>query len=64
MQGDTYTEMPCAHRYHTKCILPWLSDHNTCPTCRAALPLESDASGRDASADGSPALSERMETSS
>eukprot|EP01052_Picozoa_sp_SAG31_P032704 SAG31_NODE_3613_length_4067_cov_1.304183_4_plen_235_part_00 len=41
--GDPYTSMPCSHKFHSKCLLPWLNDHNTCPTCRTALPLESDA---------------------
>ncbi|MCD7460249.1 hypothetical protein HAX54_043149 [Datura stramonium] len=29
----------CSHVFHTRCLLPWLSKKNTCPTCRAVYPL-------------------------
>ena len=28
-------DMSCSHKYHLKCISKWLSNHSTCPTCRA-----------------------------
>lgn len=37
VDGDEYIQMPCKHSYHKDCLLPWLKEHNTCPSCRAAV---------------------------
>mmetsp|Transcript_16972 Transcript_16972/g.28718 ORF Transcript_16972/g.28718 Transcript_16972/m.28718 type:complete len:176 (-) Transcript_16972:210-737(-) len=39
--GETdIIEMPCEHTFHQECLLPWLEQHNSCPTCRHELPTE------------------------
>ncbi|KAL4197864.1 hypothetical protein AMTRI_Chr04g190420 [Amborella trichopoda] len=38
--GVEAKEMPCLHKYHSECILPWLKLHSTCPVCRFQMPAE------------------------
>eukprot|EP00959_Pyramimonas_sp_CCMP1952_P441358 9239643-Pyramimonas_sp.AAC.1 len=39
--GSECKRLPCSHRYHPDCILPWLATHNSCPVCRHLLPAAS-----------------------
>ncbi|GJN22898.1 hypothetical protein PR202_gb10503 [Eleusine coracana subsp. coracana] len=38
--GAEAKEMPCQHKFHAHCILPWLELHSSCPICRFQLPTE------------------------
>ena len=40
-EGHHATRMPCSarHVFHTKCVSEWLERHDSCPMCRAALPV-------------------------
>ncbi|KAI4336654.1 hypothetical protein L6164_015152 [Bauhinia variegata] len=46
--GSEAKEMPCKHRFHNGCILPWLELHSSCPVCRFQLPMDECKRGSEA----------------
>jgi E3 ubiquitin-protein ligase RNF115/126 len=38
--GSQAKQMPCEHKFHSPCIMPWLELHSSCPVCRFELPSE------------------------
>ncbi|KAL6591432.1 hypothetical protein ACP70R_049935 [Stipagrostis hirtigluma subsp. patula] len=37
--GDVLVHLPCAHRFHWACAVPWVQAASRCPVCRAHVHL-------------------------
>ncbi|XP_028905253.1 E3 ubiquitin-protein ligase ZNRF3 [Ornithorhynchus anatinus] len=37
IDGEELRVIPCTHRFHKKCVDPWLLQHHTCPHCRHSI---------------------------
>ncbi|XP_009339205.2 E3 ubiquitin-protein ligase SIRP1 [Pyrus x bretschneideri] len=51
--GVEAKEMPCKHKFHSGCILPWLELHSSCPVCRFQLPADESKRESDISRNSS-----------
>ena len=39
-ESDGLTELPCEHKFHTRCVRKWLLQSHKCPYCRYELPAQ------------------------
>ncbi|KAG7942665.1 hypothetical protein I3843_16G115600 [Carya illinoinensis] len=35
--GGNLVHLPCAHRFHVKCLVPWLQNNAHCPCCKMGI---------------------------
>ncbi|XP_044797521.2 E3 ubiquitin-protein ligase DZIP3 isoform X3 [Bubalus bubalis] len=45
LSPDNLSVLPCAHKFHSQCIRPWLMQQGTCPTCRLHVLLPEEFPG-------------------
>ncbi|KAI4379363.1 hypothetical protein MLD38_005674 [Melastoma candidum] len=39
--GENLMNLQCGHRFHTRCLVPWLDSNSHCPCCRMDVSLPS-----------------------
>uniref|UniRef100_A0A5B7AVI6 Putative E3 ubiquitin-protein ligase RLIM n=1 Tax=Davidia involucrata TaxID=16924 RepID=A0A5B7AVI6_DAVIN len=37
LEGDELVHLPCGHRFHSCCLVPWIQNCGDCPCCRAGI---------------------------
>ncbi|XP_027720723.1 E3 ubiquitin-protein ligase ZNRF3 [Vombatus ursinus] len=57
IDGEELRVIPCTHRFHKKCVDPWLLQHHTCPHCRHNIIEQKVNSGPGCAEPGNPARS-------
>ncbi|XP_047579974.1 E3 ubiquitin-protein ligase DZIP3 isoform X4 [Lutra lutra] len=45
LSPESLSVLPCAHKFHSQCIRPWLMQQGTCPTCRLHVLLPEEFPG-------------------
>ncbi|XP_021119667.1 E3 ubiquitin-protein ligase DZIP3 isoform X8 [Heterocephalus glaber] len=45
LSPENLSVLPCAHKFHSQCIRPWLMQQGTCPTCRLHVLLPDEFPG-------------------
>ncbi|KAJ0984832.1 hypothetical protein J5N97_003188 [Dioscorea zingiberensis] len=39
--GDILVHLPCLHKFHWTCVVPWIETNSHCPCCRTTISLSS-----------------------
>ncbi|KAF6716145.1 E3 ubiquitin-protein ligase ZNRF3 [Oryzias melastigma] len=60
IDGEELRVIPCAHRFHKKCVDPWLLQHHTCPHCRHNIIEQKKGNPRPACMDPANAVHSRQ----
>uniref|UniRef100_F7CCW5 E3 ubiquitin-protein ligase ZNRF3 n=2 Tax=Monodelphis domestica TaxID=13616 RepID=F7CCW5_MONDO len=57
IDGEELRVIPCTHRFHKKCVDPWLLQHHTCPHCRHNIIEQKGNPGPGCAEPGNPTRS-------